>query len=67
MKSNCCKAPIVVSDPSPDFAGDNPKTMKIGTCHFICTKCKKACDPDDESWRRGKVKMKEKKAGDKGE
>ena len=53
MKSNCCKAPIVVSDPSPDFAGDNPKTMKIGTCHFICTKCKKACDPDDESWRRG--------------
>jgi len=31
-------------DISPDFFGDDPKTMKVGTSCFICTKCKKPCD-----------------------
>jgi hypothetical protein len=54
LKSTCCNA-IVKIDMAPDFIGDNPKTMKIGTCCYICTKCKQACDvylKERKSWTR---------------
>jgi len=41
--SQCCKSSVDM-DISPDFFGDDPKTMKVGTSCFICTKCKKPCD-----------------------
>ena len=44
LKSTCCKAEIKLSDLSPDFIGDNPKTMRIGTCYSVCTKCHQPCD-----------------------
>jgi L-lactate utilization protein LutB len=43
LKSNCCNADIKV-DMAPDFYGDNPKTMIIGTCCYICNRCNQACD-----------------------
>lgn len=44
IKSSCCKAPIRYSDLAPDFIGDDPKTMRMGTCYIICTKCNQPCD-----------------------
>jgi hypothetical protein len=43
IKSTCCKATIRFSDFTPDFVGEDPKTMKIGTCQCICTKCNEPC------------------------
>jgi len=43
--SHCCEAEVRLSDMSPDFIGDDPATQKVGTCHFICTKCEQACTP----------------------
>lgn len=43
-KSKCCNAETKLSNPSPDFYGDKPKNMKIGTRFFICSKCNKPCD-----------------------
>lgn len=43
MKSECCCAPVKISM-SPDFIGDDPKTMEIGTCCYICPKCLRVCD-----------------------
>ena len=43
LKSNCCNADIK-TDIAPDFLGDNPETMQIGTCCYICKKCNNACD-----------------------
>jgi hypothetical protein len=43
LKSLCCNAKVKISM-SPDFFGDNPKNMIIGTCYYICTKCNQACD-----------------------
>jgi len=54
-KSSCCRTRVKFSDPSPDFIGDDPKIMKIGTCYVICTKCGKACDiyvPIRKTWTR---------------
>ncbi len=31
---------------SPDFVGDDPKKMRIGTCSFECERCGKPCDVD---------------------
>lgn len=42
-KSKCCGA-SVSTRLSPDFFGDDPKTMKCGTCNFFCMKCLQACD-----------------------
>jgi hypothetical protein len=53
--SSCCRAEIRFSDPSPDFIGDDPKTMKIGTCSAICSKCNKPCNiytPIRKVWTR---------------
>ena len=41
--SKCCNAKVK-SEMCPDFIGDNPKEMKIGTCYFICEKCGFDCD-----------------------
>jgi hypothetical protein len=43
--SKCCKAEVqwVLS---PDFLGDDPKTMRVGTCSFLCSRCEKPCDAD---------------------
>ena len=41
--SACCKAPVKTSI-SPDFIGDNPNTMTVGTCCFVCSMCEKPCD-----------------------
>jgi len=41
--SKCCGAELT-TEISPDFIGDNPKTMTIGTCSFECSKCGKPCD-----------------------
>jgi hypothetical protein len=42
-RSKCCNEPVK-TDISPDFIGDDPKTMTIGTVSFICTKCNKPCN-----------------------
>ena len=52
--SKCCKAEIITIM-SPDFIGDNPKTMKIGTCHFGCSKCNKPCDIIKKRGKHGKT------------
>ena len=44
MKSKCCGAEVKSSLPAPDFIGNDPDTMTIGTCYYICCKCNKACD-----------------------
>lgn len=41
--SECCLAETTIVM-SADFIGDNPNTMKIGTCHFMCLKCGEPCD-----------------------
>jgi len=41
--SKCCKTEIITIM-SPDFIGDDTKTMRVGTCHFGCNKCGKPCD-----------------------
>ncbi len=45
FKSKCCNMDVkwVMS---PDFLGDDPKKMKVGTCSFECEKCGKPCDAD---------------------
>lgn len=50
--SDCCKRKAIVCGPSPDFIGDDPKTMKIGTCFYRCTRCGEPCDlaPDDKAF-----------------
>ena len=30
LRSNCCKAGIRLSDPKPDFIGDNPNAVEGG-------------------------------------
>ncbi len=45
FKSKCCKADVTWVM-SPDFPGDDPKKMKIGTCWFQCEECGKNCDTD---------------------
>jgi hypothetical protein len=60
LKSDCCKTKIKFSDPSPDFIGDNPKTMTIGTCYFICSKCNQPCNiyvPIRKIWTRNPVEQ----------
>jgi hypothetical protein len=42
-KSKCCLADVK-TEMCPDFIGDNPKTMKIGTAYFTCKKCGQPCD-----------------------
>jgi len=44
LKSTCCKAEIKYSDFTPDFIGDDPKTMTTGTCCCICSKCGQQCN-----------------------
>jgi len=41
--SKCCKT-LVIGTMSPDFIGDKPETMTVGTCYFVCSKCGKPCD-----------------------
>ena len=41
--SKCCGGKIKI-DMSPDFPGDDPKTMKIGTCSYRCQECGEPCD-----------------------
>jgi len=42
-KSKCCNADVKYAI-YPDFIGDDPKKMRIGTCSFECEKCGKPCD-----------------------
>jgi hypothetical protein len=72
FKSECCKAEIRYSESAPDFIGDDPKTMRVGTCCAICSKCGKPCSfyiPRRKTWKinpitkvkgdgRGKIKEK---------
>jgi hypothetical protein len=54
LKSTCCNAEIDI-DMAPDFIGDNPKTMIIGTCCYLCSKCNKPCDvylKERKTWTR---------------
>ena len=54
IKSECCKAEVRYSDFAPDFIGDDPKTMQIGTCYCICSKCNKPCNiyvPIRRTWK----------------
>lgn len=41
--SKCCGAEAII-EMHPDFYGDDPKTIKMGTCSFVCEKCGKPCD-----------------------
>jgi len=54
IKSECCKVPIRYSDFAPDFIGDDPKTMRVGTCYAICNKCNQPCNiyiPIRKTWK----------------
>ena len=54
LKSICCGA-IAKLNMAPDFIGDNPKTMQIGTCYYICTQCNQPCDvylKERKTWTR---------------
>ena len=58
IKSACCKAPIISSEPAPDFIGD--KNPSVGTCCCICTKCNKPCNfyiPIRRTWTRNPVEQ----------
>ena len=46
-KSKCCNANIRFAI-SPDFIGDDPKKMRVGTCSFECEKCGNPCDTDTD-------------------
>ena len=55
LKSSCCRAKVRFSDFAPDFIGDDPKTIKIGTCYATCTKCGEPCNtyiPIRKVWTR---------------
>jgi len=41
--SKCCNA-YIIGVISPDFIGDVPDQMQIGTCYYKCSKCNKPCD-----------------------
>ncbi len=57
--SKCCNAPISFIF-SPDFLGDNPKKMKVGTIYFGCEKCRQPCDAEiDPKLYKGKKKRNE--------
>jgi len=54
LKSECCKVEVRYSDCAPDFIGDDPKTMQIGTCCCICSKCNQPCNiyvPIRKTWK----------------
>jgi len=54
FKSKCCNADATIIF-SPDFLGDDPKKMRVGTTYFECSKCNEPCDikPIEEVVRRG--------------
>lgn len=55
IKSECCKAEVRYSNFAPDFIGDDPHTMKIGTVSVICSKCNQPCNiyiPIRKVWTR---------------
>ena len=41
--SKCCNA-YVIGVMSPDFIGDIPEQMQIGTCYYKCSLFDKPCD-----------------------
>lgn len=56
--SACCRAEITYSDIASDFIGDDSKTMTVGTCYFICTKCNQPCNiyiPIRKVWKKNPV------------
>jgi len=55
--SKCCLAEVK-SEVCSDFIGDNPKTMKIGTCYYTCQKCGQPCDV-----KEGFISVKEMRKG----
>ncbi len=57
LRSNCCKAGIRLSDPKPDFIGDNPNAVEGGTMHYICVSCDNACDGRKPKSKSNKKKM----------
>ena len=46
--SKCCgaEATMVIS---PNFIGDDPESMEVGTCHFVCSKCGKECNAEEKN------------------
>jgi hypothetical protein len=52
--SKCCGEAVRI-EMSSDFIGDDPDTQEIGTAHYVCTKCNKACQPVSKNKRSGKV------------
>jgi hypothetical protein len=48
LKSRCCDAEAIIVM-SPDFPGDDIKTMVVGTCHYQCKQCGEACDIKEET------------------
>ena len=54
--SDCCRAKIRYSGPTPDFIGE--KYPEVGTCYIICTKCEEPCNfyvPVRKTWKRNPV------------
>jgi len=59
FKSKCCHADVkwIIS---PDFLGDDPRKMRVGTCSFECEGCGQPCDTDiDSSFSKKKEPEKE--------
>jgi hypothetical protein len=42
--SACCNAEVKSSGIIPDFIGDIPDQMHVGTCYCICSKCGEPCN-----------------------
>lgn len=66
LKSTCCNAEIK-TNMVPDFIGDNPKNMIIGTCYYICTKCDEPCNSYLKERKTWKINPATKIIGDKRE
>ena len=43
LRSKCCDAGVLIVM-SPDFPGDDIRTMVVGTCYYQCKQCGKDCD-----------------------
>ena len=64
LKSVCCGAEIKFSEFAPDFIGDNPQTMTIGTVSCLCTECGEPCNIYIKNRRTWKINPVTKIKGD---
>jgi len=49
LRSECCDAEVSLNM-SPDFLGDKPESMTVGTGYFVCKECNEHCDVYEEKF-----------------